>query len=161
MQVEKSMPWHGGKTACTNTYRCGVCAAGQASSLPGSRRISASRALHVRARSMPCCVGIAHGMKNAARMLSMHRGVRRCSQPRVVDSPRLCLRTFVQTLTEPVSGTFPLPRAGYIRDSRSRLFQNQYTQPFPSGPSVCCYPVQFTVCETVTLNSIDVQGEQQ
>ena len=34
----------------------------------------------------------------------------------VVDSPRLCLRTFVQTLTEPVSGTFPLPRAGYIRD---------------------------------------------
>ena len=79
----------------------------------------------------------------------------------VVDSHRLCLMTFVQTLTEPVSGTFPLPRAGYIRDSRSRLFQNQYTQPFPSGPSVCCYPVQFTVCETVTLNSIDVQGEQQ
>ena len=32
----------------------------------------------------------------------------------VVDSPRLCLRTFVQTLTEPVSGTFPLPRAGYL-----------------------------------------------
>ena len=79
----------------------------------------------------------------------------------MVVSHRLCLRTFVQTLTEPVSGTFPLPRAGYLRPEDSRPCLNQYTQPFPSGPSVCCYPVQFTVCETVTLNSIDVQGEQQ
>ena len=75
MQVENSMPWHAGKTACTNTYRCGVCAAGQASSLPGSRRISASRALHVRAHTMACCMHIAHDMSNAAHMLSMHHGI--------------------------------------------------------------------------------------
>ena len=59
------------------------------------------------------------------RCISLTKG--HLSEGCVVDSPRLCLRTFVQTLTEPVSGTFPLPQAGYIRDSRSRLSESIHT----------------------------------
>ena len=66
---------------------------------------------------------------------------------------RLC--TVVQT--DPLGqGNIPLIvyKAGSLTEC---------TEPLPTVVCVCVRfnPVQFTVCETVTLNSIDVQGEQQ
>jgi hypothetical protein len=86
MQVENSMPWHAGKTACNDAHRFGICAAGQAPSLPGSRQISALRAVHVRAHSTACCMFIAHDMKNGPCIIGMHPGMRRGSQPRVPEN---------------------------------------------------------------------------
>ena len=82
------MAWHVEKTAHANAYAFSICAAGLASLLPGWGQISALRALHMRAHSMPCCMSIAHDMNNAARMLSMYRGMRRGSQPRVPENRR-------------------------------------------------------------------------
>ena len=40
----------------------------------GPEAVSAACAPHVRVRGMACCMGIASGMKNDVRMLSMHHG---------------------------------------------------------------------------------------
>ena len=58
-------------------YRFGTCAAEQASARPGSRPISVSRALHVHARGMSCCMHIENSIKNDACTLRMrHRNCR-------------------------------------------------------------------------------------
>ena len=74
MHIRNNIAWHAGKRACTQHAPICFCAAGQASCAAGPEAISASRAPHVRAQGMSCCMGIATGMKNDASMLRMRHG---------------------------------------------------------------------------------------
>ena len=74
MHIRNNIAWHAGKIACTQHAPICFCAAGQASCAARPEAISASRAPHVRAQGMSCCMGIATGMKNDASMLRMRHG---------------------------------------------------------------------------------------
>ena len=74
MHMQNTIAKHAEKSACEKTHAAGTGAAEQADSLLGSRGFSASRALHVRARGMACCMIVASGMKNAACMQKCRHG---------------------------------------------------------------------------------------
>ena len=80
IHIDNSMTWHATyHMACCmhNTYRFGLCADRPAR--PASGRRPTSRALHMCARGMACCMCITHTMENGACMPNTGHG--NCRRP--------------------------------------------------------------------------------